>query len=239
MKICVAQIKPLTGDIQVNIQRHKLLIDLALSNGANTIIFPELSIAGYEPKLSKELATNEDDSRFDDFQEISDTKQITIGIGMPVKRDEGILISMIIFQPHKPRDTYSKQHIHPDEEPYFIKGPGAAGLIDKMALAICYELSIPEHSERAYKGSAEVYIASVAKTLAGVERAAKSLSDIATKYSMIVLMSNCIGQGDGVEFAGRSSIWNAQGLLLAQLDDKHEGILIIDTDTQEIIEKTI
>src|SRR5918992_869265 len=108
MKICVAQTRPIKGDIQSNIDNHKKLIDLAVSNGADTIIFPELSVTGYEPELAKELATNPDDNRFDDFQKISDTKQITIGVGVPTKNTTGISISMVLFQPHKARQTYSK-----------------------------------------------------------------------------------------------------------------------------------
>ncbi len=86
MKICVAQTKPVKGDIQRNIENHKKLIDMAASHGADIIIFPELSLTGYEPTLAKELATTQDDSRFDDFQQISDRRQITIGIGVPTKK---------------------------------------------------------------------------------------------------------------------------------------------------------
>ena len=82
MKICVAQTRPIKGDIQSNIHNHKKLIDLAVSSGAEIVIFPELSLTGYEPTLAKELAINEDDSRLDDFQKISDTQQITIGVQM-------------------------------------------------------------------------------------------------------------------------------------------------------------
>ena len=71
MKICVAQTRPIKGDIQSNIDNHKKLIDLAVSYGADTVIFPELSLTGYEPELSKKLATNKDDSRFDDFQKLA------------------------------------------------------------------------------------------------------------------------------------------------------------------------
>ena len=64
MKICVAQTRPVKGDIQSNIDNHKKLIDLAVSFGADKVIFPELSLTGYEPHLAKELATNQDDCRF-------------------------------------------------------------------------------------------------------------------------------------------------------------------------------
>jgi predicted amidohydrolase len=242
MKICVAQTRPIKGDIQSNIGNHKRLIDLAVFNGADTVIFPELSITGYEPELSKELATNQDDSRFDDFQMIADTKQLTIGVGVPTKNNTGICISMLLFQPHKARQTYSKKYLHTDEEEFFISGQSSTGLIGNktnMALAICYELSVPEHSENAFKSGAEFYIASVVKSVNQVDKAIERLSDIATKYSMTVLMSNCVGQSDGMECGGRTSIWNNKGLLVGQLDDTNEGIIIIDTDTQEIIKKTI
>lgn len=242
MKICVAQTKSVKGDIQSNIDNHKKLIDLAISNGADTIIFPELSLTGYEPGLAKELATDQDDSRFDDFQKISNTRHITIGVGVPTKNNTGICISLILFQPNKARQTYSKKYLHPDEEEFFISGQSSIGLIGNktnIALAICYELSVPEHAENAFKSGAEIYIASVAKSSNGVEKANKCLSEIANKYSMTVLMSNSVGQCDNFESAGKTSLWNNKGLLVGQLNDTNEGILIIDTATQEIIEKTI
>ncbi|MEW5856235.1 MAG: carbon-nitrogen hydrolase family protein [Cyanobacteriota bacterium] len=242
MKICVAQTKPIKGDIQSNIDNHKKLIELAVFNEADIVIPPELSLTGYEPELSKELATNKDDSRFGDFQMIADTKQITIGVGVPTKNNIGICISMILFQPNKARQMYSKKYLHSDEEEFFISGQNYTGIIDNkttIALAICYELSVPEHSENAFKSGAKFYIASVAKLVDQVDKAIETLSNIATKYSMTVFMSNCVGKSEGMKCGGRTSIWNDKGLLLGQLDDTHEGIIIIDTDTQELIKKTI
>jgi len=241
MNICVAQTRPVRGDIKSNIINHKKLIDLAISNEADIIIFPELSLTGYEPTLAKDLATNENDHRFDDFQRISDGKNIIIGAGVPTKNENGLCISMILFLPHKPRQVYSKKYLYPDEEAFFISGQNFACLKVNninIAPAICYEISVPEHSENAFKNGAEIYIASVAKTANGVERAFKTLSDIASKYSMMVLMSNSVGMCEDGLCSGTTSVWNSKGALLKQLDDISEGILIFDTETQEVIEKT-
>src|SRR5688500_4821533 len=100
MKICVVQTKPVKGRIDRNIHKHKQLINLAISHGAGIIIFPELSITGYEPELAKELAMEPDDPRLDDFQTISDARQVTIGVGVPTKNERGICISMILFHPN-------------------------------------------------------------------------------------------------------------------------------------------
>jgi predicted amidohydrolase len=242
MKICVAQVRPVKGEITRNIENHKALIDLAVARRADTIIFPELSLTGYEPTLAKDLVTSQDDSRFDVFQKISDAHQITIGVGAPTRNHSGICISMVLFQPHEVRQTYSKKYIHADEEPFFVSGQSFTGLIGRessIALAICYELSIPQHSEDAFERGARIYVASVAKSARGAEKASKELSDIARRYSMITLMSNCLGYCDDFESAGQSAIWNREGLLLGQLDDANEGILVVDTETMEVTKRMV
>jgi predicted amidohydrolase len=242
MKICVAQTRAAKGDIQKNVEQHIKLINLAASAGADMIIFPELSLTGYEPKLAKQLATTPDDPQFDVFQEISDAKKIKIGVGMPAKTEEGICISMLLFQPHQIRLTYSKKYLHADEEPFFVSGQNFTNIKifnTSIALAICYELSMPEHAKAAAESGAEIYIASVAKSVSGISKAFERLSDIARQYSMTVLMSNCVGEADGEECAGKTTVWNKEGELLGQLNNTDEGILIFDTDVQETFEKII
>lgn len=122
IKICIAQTKPIKGNISDNIEAHKKFIVLAYTLNAAVIFFPELSLTSYEPELANDLATNQNDNIFNNFQEISNKNKITIGVGMPTRGISGIQISMIIFQPDKPRLTYSKQQLHSDEFPYFING---------------------------------------------------------------------------------------------------------------------
>jgi predicted amidohydrolase len=82
-----------------------------LTLNAEAIFFPELSLTGYEPELAKKLATNQNDNRLDIFQQISDKNNIIIGLGLPTATESQIRISMIIFEPNKPRQTYSKQQL--------------------------------------------------------------------------------------------------------------------------------
>ncbi len=239
MKICIAQTRPFKGDIDKNIAYHKRLIDLAVSHDAGMIIFPELSLTGYEPALASELAMEPGDARFDDFQSIANARQITIGVGMPTKSDKGICISMLLFYPQKPRQVYSKKYLHPDEEAFFVSGQNITCLyIDEnhIAPAICYEISVPVHAKKAIERGAKIYIASVAKSVNGIDKALSRLSEIARQYSITVLMANCIGACDGNICAGKSSVWNDKGLLLAQLSNIQEGILILDTESQKATE---
>jgi len=108
MKICTAQTKPIKGDIEQNIKNHLDLIDLAAEGNSDLVIFPELSITGYEPTLANELATTSEDKRFDVFQAKCDQNNMAIAIGAPLLNKSDICIGMIVFQPYKKRTTYLK-----------------------------------------------------------------------------------------------------------------------------------
>jgi predicted amidohydrolase len=242
MKISVAQTKPIPGDIQNNIQSHKKLVDLAVLNGADIIVFPELSLTGYEPSLANQLAIDPADERLNDFQSISDLKQIVIGVGIPTRNNSGVCISMLLFQPNQPRQVYSKRYLHADEEPFFISGDNFPALNLKntsIALAICYEISVPEHTATACGSGAKIYIASVAKSLKGIDKALERLTHIAGSHGMTVLMSNSIGPADDFICAGKSAVWSSQGSLLGQLDGEREGLLILDTKTNQVKKITL
>ena len=241
MKICVVQTRPVKGDVKSNIADHKRMIALAVADGAEMIIFPELSLTGYEPTLAKELATTLEDGRFDTLQTISNQKEVIIGVGMPTKHGDGLCISMILLQPNQPRRIYSKKYLHMDEEPFFVSGENFPILPvneRQIGLAICYELSVAAHVKTAVAGGADVYLASVAKTEAGMEHASKRLANIAQTYNMPVLISNSVGPSDNFLSVGKTAVWDKTGQLLAQLDDTNEGYIIFNTDSESVIVKS-
>ncbi len=240
MKISIAQFKSIKGNVEKNISRHFHFIELAVANGADVVVFPELSLTGYEPTLAKELAVDPEDGRMEVFQEASNRDSIIIGVGIPTKKENGCCISMILFQPFLSRKCYHKKYLHADEEPFFVNGTNPEGSMigdTDIALAICYEISVPEHAEDAFQQEAGVYLASVAKTGKGVEKAAERLAEISETYIMNALMANCVGTCNGEMCGGKSAIWNDEGGLLGQMDENTEGMLILDTATQEVISK--
>lgn len=133
---------------------------------------------------------------------------------------------------------YSKEYLHPGEEIYFVAGkniPPISFKNNKIAFAICYETSIVEHSEKAYKEGVNIYIASVLNSINGVDKDINRISDIAKKYNMTSVMANFVGESGGYDCAGKSSIWNKEGKLIEQLDNEKEGIAIVDSETQKTI----
>ena len=242
MRLCVAQTRPVTGDIRTNIEKHTIMIASAQSETADVIVFPELSLTGYAPSLASRLVCDPDDGEFLVFQRTVDETNTVIGVGMPTRSGNGICISMVLFRPHQSKLIYSKRYLHRDEEPFFVTGNNLGPLTSgetKIAPAICYEISIQDHAAHAIADGANIYLASVNKSVNRIDDALQRLGDIASGYSIPVLMSNCVGFCDGAACAGRTSIWNEKGALVGQLDDRAEGILILDSVTGAITERRV
>nr|WP_294923415.1 carbon-nitrogen hydrolase family protein [uncultured Flavobacterium sp.] len=243
MKVSIAQTKPIKGNIEKNLENHLKFIEKATQKQADIIVFPELSLTGYEPNLSRELATNKKDKRFEIFQEVSDTKKITICVGVPTKDKGNIFITMLIFRPDSEIIQYSKQHLYETETEFFTAGnnPIVLPFDEKniVAPAICFETSVEEHAQNAHQKNANIYIASVLNSVNGIDKDLNRISNIAKKYNMTAFMSNFSGQSGGYECAGKSAIWNNTGEIIAQLGGNEEAILVYNTETGEIIKKNI
>jgi predicted amidohydrolase len=236
MKICAVQIRPRAGNIETNISKHLEFVELAAFHQAAVVYFPELSLTGYEPSLAKSVATDMNDPRLDVFQRISDAHNLIIGVGLPLSVQLQVQIGMVWFVPHEPRRNYAKQRLHVDELPYFVEGNGQLIVEvggNRLAPAICYESLQVEHADLAVKLGANVYLASVAKSAAGVVKASTHYPEIARKSNMYVVMANCVGRSDNFLSVGQSAVWDNKGALLAQMDTDSEGIVMVDLLTRK------
>ncbi len=235
MRIALAQIKPLKGKVDKNIQTHIRYIETAAVKGSQVIFFPELSITSYEPSLAKELAFQFGDERLAVFQEKSNQYQMIIGVGIPLLVDSEIYIAMLVYQPDKEVSVYRKQFLHDDELPYFKEGAEQLYVDveqEKIAPAICYESLKEAHLENVIRHNASVYLASVAKPKGGVEKAANYFQKASVKYNIPILMVNAIGWSDDFRSYGNSAVWNKQGEVVVALHENEEGILIYDSDKE-------
>jgi predicted amidohydrolase/ribosomal protein S18 acetylase RimI-like enzyme len=237
MKICIAQTHSLKGNIQKNIDNHIAMIRKGIDFQADLIVFPELSITGYEPELAEKLACDSDDSIFDCFEDLAAQNEITIGVGMPTNTEDGINISLLIFQPNQKRITYSKQLLHTDELPFFKCGNRQVYVTiknKKIAFGICYETLQEEHFRNAHKNGADIYIASVAKSQNGIDKTYAYFPTVAKTFQMPILMANAVGYCDNFLSIGQSAVWNEKGELVGQLDGQNQGFLIFDTELKSV-----
>ncbi|MFN8688694.1 MAG: nitrilase-related carbon-nitrogen hydrolase, partial [Cyclobacteriaceae bacterium] len=96
--------------------------------------------------------------------------------------------------------------------------------------AICYELSVPAHRQRAVQLGADVYLVSVAKTRPGMATATEMLTSFAREYRIWVLVANAVGEADGMICGGGSCIISRDGNINQQLGTTNEDILTADVE---------
>lgn len=234
MKLGAVQFRPDPGQIEKNILKHLYVVDLAIENDIEFIIFPELSLTGYEPTLAKTLAFDPTDQRLNPFQKVSDSAGITIAVGLPIKSNDVNLIGQLIFIPHRKPLLNTKQYLHEDEAPFFNCGKNITPLSIgewRVGLAICFEISLPDHAINAKKLGADFYMASVAKNTEGLRKAKKTLSTTASNLKMTVMMANYAGIADGELCPGGTAVWGTNGEMIGELGDTEEAILSYHTNS--------
>ena len=59
MKLAVAQVAPVLGELQANLDRSRELIAQAVAKGAELIVFPELNLSGYLTRNQLALTAND------------------------------------------------------------------------------------------------------------------------------------------------------------------------------------
>ncbi|MFG0421662.1 carbon-nitrogen hydrolase family protein [Pseudomonas sp. zjy_8] len=238
MKLCAVQLASLKGDLPGNLQRHLVCIEQAAALGAELVVFPELSLTGYEPSVARQSALPVTSARLDPLQAACDRLGITVAVGLPLPTPDGIRIGMPVFCPDAPRQAYAKQRLHDDELPYLTPGHQALLLEvgeHRVAPAICYESMFMAHAAVARERGADLYLVSVAKTAKGIREGYAHYPEVARELGMPVLMANCVGPADTFIGAGGSAAWDSQGHLLASLDGHSEGLIVLDTRSASAI----
>lgn len=243
MILASAQTNPDQKDIFTNLNDHYHLIRIAADNGAQIIVFPEMSITGYVREEAKELSFQQTDSRLDLLQQFASDYQITIVAGAPLNNGPRLFISSLIFSPEGSTSVYTKQYLHPGEELFFrssmIYNPVIEIENEKISLAICADIDNPLHAECAFQKNSSFYMPSIFFSKNGIPEAHKILGEYSKKYSLNILMSNFCGKSWNTIAGGRSAFWNSEGVLVSALDEFNPGLLIVERVKNKWKGKTI
>lgn len=231
LTLAAAQTVSIPGDVAANIQRHLALMRAAAEQGVQCLVFPELSLTGYEPFLAADLAIDPQDAVLAPLRELARELRLTAVVGMPVRlaSQTGVLIGALALGADGSVGVYNKQHLHPGEELAFAAGQGGEVLAfgdDRIALAVCADFSQASHPCQAAAAGATVYAASVLISEGGYAADSALLEGYAAEHGLLVLMANHGGPSGGWACAGRSAIWTADGNLLVAAPGIGEALVI-------------
>jgi predicted amidohydrolase len=245
--IAVAQTCPQKGDAPTNIHEHIRLAELAAAHGAKIVVFPELSLIGYELALCDELAFRESDTRLSPLLAAAVSHGTTLVVGAPVRLNSSLHIGAFLLCPSGTVDVYTKHRlgafpasarcdscdgisVPPAEATVFQPG-NCNPLVrfgDTMAaLAVCADIGNAEHPQRAAERGANTYLASMFVIPSDFEGEEAKLKHYAVQHGMMTALTNFGCSSGGLRSAGRSSIWSESGELLVQLKDSGSGIAVV------------
>lgn len=224
-KVSCAQISPVLGDIEKNINLHLKYIDKAIAKKADMVVFPELSLTGYSVKdLNLELALNPYTSKLlEPLRQRSKKISIVCG-GIEEDDNYGIYNSAFYFEAGKLQFTHKK--VYPpdygmfEEIRYFSRGKQAEvhdTKFGKLGVLVCEDLwhmSLP--LLQALKGAKVIIGIAVSPTRLALNSKSKILKNYeinseqhkayARLLSLYLVFCNRVGYEDGVNFWGGSEI---------------------------------
>jgi predicted amidohydrolase len=226
--VAVAQSSSAAGDIETNVARHVDFVRIAADSSVQLLVFPELSLTGYELDIAKTHVIAPEDKRLDPLRRIAAESQMTIVAGAPILNAQ-LHIGAFIFHPDGSVSTYTKQHVHESEQHVFTSGPGGPPIRvaeATVALGICADASHPEHAASAASSGADIYAVGVMITEEEYARKAGLMAKYAAVHGMIVMMANYSGTTGGWKSGGKSAIWGTDGTLLAMSTGTDEEIVL-------------
>ncbi len=226
-KIGVAQIASEAGEVDLNLEAHMDAIKVAARSNISFLVFPELSLIGYEPMISQDLAFSANDQRLFVLQIAAREHGLHVVAGAPISTNNLPYIGSFIFSPDGGVRTYAKMHLHPGEEKYF--SPGVSYELVSVsectiASAICADTNTAEHVRECVERGADIYISGAMITRNGYSKDAEVLKGYARDYGILVGMANQNSHSSNGLPCGKSAIWGPSGLL-AQANETQSVIV--------------
>lgn len=230
-----AQSQSVAGDLDANVQRHLRFMKIAAEQGVGFLLFPELSLTGYEPAMARDLAVTGLDSRLQPLKDMAQALKMVTVVGAPLLSGTGgdVRIAALTFGLGGEVSVYTKQHLHSGEESVFKVGVGGAPVdidAEHVHLAVCADFSHADHAQKAATAGATMYAASVLISGPGYVKDSDLLRGYAKTHGMPVLMANHAGVTGGWQSAGRSALWDETGEPVAEIAGAGEGLLVAMRD---------
>ena len=235
LTIAAAQATSIAGDLAANIARHMRFIEVAAGQGVQLLVFPELSLTGYEGEAAAALAIDPQDTVLQPLRDVARELGVTTVVGMPVRLENhpGVLIGALVLGADGSLGVYSKQHLHAGEELVFAPGLGGPTLdigSHRVALAVCADFSYASHAAAAAGQGAGLYAAGVLISEKGYAADTALLQGYARQHMMAVLMANHAGLTGGWQSAGRSAIWSESGSLIVTAPGAGDLLVVAHRD---------
>lgn len=250
IKVAIGQVGPLLADLNKNIAKHCRLIEEAIEQKVDLILFPELSLTGYSLKdATFDVALSKNDKFFNKLLNLSSKISISFGFVEMGERHEfynsNLFLEDGIIRAHH-RKVYLPTYGVFEEDRYFSSGSRFKAFDSKLAkfgTLICEDIWHTSSGLILALDGAAVILVSAAGLTKGTsknekpenivawETLIKSMAITTTSY---VVFANRVGVEDGLVFWGGSEIIQPNGNSIAKAGYYNEELLVAEIDMHKL-----
>ena len=216
LTVAVAQPACAPGDVRINALAHADAVDSA---AARVVVFPELSLTGYQ--LDTAPAVDPGTAELAPLVSACAANNSVALVGAPIRDAAGhTFVAMMAVTGSGACVVYRKMWLGAEEQRRFSPGPHPAVYdIDgwRLGLAICKDTGIGSHTASLGRLGIDVYVAGLVMHPQEAAEQDERGAGIACALNVPVAFAGFAGPtGSGYPTtAGRSSIWDHNGTLLA------------------------
>ncbi|MCB8749017.1 NAD+ synthase [Rhodoferax sp. U2-2l] len=257
LKLCIAQLNLVVGDLAGNSQKIIQAAQDAYQQGARLVLTPELSICGYAAEdlfLRAAFITACDDAVKAVAAALAPLKDLAVVVGHPMggdSRTKSVAVQQRFNAASVLREgqvvaTYAKRELPNyqvfDERRYFTPGQGVcvfeageAGSTVKVGLLICEDAWFEAPARQTRDAGAEllaVINASPFHVGKGLERELM-MRERVRDCGLPLVYAHLVGGQDEVVFEGHSFALNADGSLAARAPSFQEDGLLVQIDATQ------
>ncbi|MFL5918688.1 MAG: NAD+ synthase [Gaiellaceae bacterium] len=244
MRLALAQINPVVGDLEGN---RRLIVDRlaeAKTNAADLVLFPELAVTGYPPE---DLLLRPGFVRAAErcVEEIArEARGTTVLVGGP-HFDRDLYNACFVLSGGEVKAVYRKRFLPNygvfDEDRYFAPGRDLILLEHGETLVgptVCEDMwqPGPPATDLALAGAELLVNISASPFYVGRDREREEmLVTRARDNSCFIAFCNTVGGQDELIFDGHSVVIDDEGTILARAPGFEETLLIVDVEPKEVI----
>jgi NAD+ synthase (glutamine-hydrolysing) len=248
LKIALAQINPVVGDLDGNAGKIIRKIKEAEELGADLAIFPELVVTGYPPKdlLQKPSFIKKNKEKFDEI--IKETEGIACIFGFVDEVDGKLFNAAALASDKKIIGIAHKANLPNydvfDEKRYFCEGESSQ-VFDvkgtKLGINICEDIWVDGGpTEVQAKGGARLVVNISASPfhVGKIKEREEMVAKRAKENGVYVAYLNLVGGQDDLVFDGGSYVFNEKGEIVARCKRFKEDLVVTDLKEGKKVEQS-
>lgn len=254
MKITLglAQINTCLGDVQANLEKHLAIVREARQQGADLLIFPELSLTGYvlqDLVSSVSRRPSADDPVFRPLLQASRELDLVVGFVDEDQRHRFFIAAAYLAQGevvHVHHKVYLPTYGLFDEGRFFAWGDTIRAFdtrFGRMGILICEDFWHASPPYLLWLDGAEMLLFTSASPGRGLNREAQLESArwverinraYASLFTNFVVHANRVGYEDGLNFWGGSTAFDPDGELIAKGPYHQETLTLAELDLNQL-----